>query len=65
MATPSHKARYKAQAPNTESATNTDASQTIVVHIKLSGTGANLAADWATIIATNFASSAIASWDRS
>jgi hypothetical protein len=67
MATPFHKAKQGVPAPGSEAtlAQNSDAVQTLVIHLKVTGTAANVLADWNTILATNFASpSAEASWDK-
>jgi hypothetical protein len=52
-------------APSTES--TKDAAGLPVaydVHIRLSGTNANIAADYATLIGTTFAAAAVISWNR-
>lgn len=67
MATPTHFGRQAVSAPGSEAALaqNSDATQTITVSVTLTGTAANVVADWNTLIGTNFASpSAVASWDR-
>lgn len=66
MATPSQSPQPNHVAPSTE-ATHDAAGVTVAyrVAIVLTGTNANIAADWATLLATNFASpSALISWDR-
>jgi len=67
MATPFHRAKAGVPAPGSEAtnAQNSDPVQTVVIHVKVTGTAANVLADWNTIIGTNFASpSAEASWDK-
>lgn len=65
MATPLQFPQANHPAPSTE-ATKDAAGVTVSyrVAIVLTGTNANIAADWATLLATAFASAAVISWDR-
>lgn len=65
MATPQQFPQTNHTAPSTEA--TKDAAGVPVsyrVSLVLSGTNANIAADWATLLATAFASAAVISWDR-
>jgi hypothetical protein len=65
MATPLQGSQPNHPAPSTE-ATKDAAGVTVAyrVSLVLTGTNANIAADWATLLATVFASAAVISWDR-
>jgi 2-methylcitrate dehydratase PrpD len=51
--------------PTNETTVGNDGVVAYDIHIRLSGTKANIAADWATLAAINFAAtSAVATWNR-
>lgn len=66
MATPTQISQHQTDKPTDESTKEAaGVNVTYRVQLVLNGTSANVAADWATLVGTNFASpSALISWDR-
>lgn len=67
MATPTfvNKTAQAEKTPTAESTVGSDGTVSYEVTLRLSGTQANIAADWTTLTGTNFAStSALIDWHR-